>query len=320
MEIKINTNWNYINMIDVIVVNWNSGEQLIDAVSSIASQKSDFVREVIIVDNDSTDNSLQSVIGISNIKIIKSFENLGFGKACNLGTQHADADFLLFLNPDAAVYPGTLEKITKFMQNPANEKVGICGVQLIDEGGLVARSCARFPNPKGFIFHAIGLDRFFPKLGHFMAEWPHDTTQDVDQLIGAFFLVRRSLFKELGGFDERFFVYFEEVDFSYRARKAGWRSIYLADVQAFHAGGGTSNQVKAKRLFYSLRSRLLYAFKHFTLPGALLVLIATLLLEPISRSALAIGRRSWSSLVETWTGYGMLFLWLPQWWFKGITR
>lgn len=133
-------------------------------------------------------------------------------------------------------------------------------------------------------------------------------------------MVRRTTFESLGGFDERFFVYFEEVDFSYRARQAGWRSVYLADVQAFHAGGGTSNQVKARRLFYSLRSRLLYAAKHFSTAGTALVFLATLLLEPLSRSALALARRSWPALRETWQGYAMLWRWLPQWVFKGVTR
>lgn len=307
-------------MIDIIIVNWNSGQLLFDAVSSILNQKSNMVNRIIIVDNGSIDNSIKKITKVKNIEIINAYENLGFGKACNLGARHATSDFLLFLNPDAAIYPDTLEKAAIFMLKEANKKIGICGVQLIDEGGRVARSCARFPSAFGFLAYALGLDKVFPKSSHCMAEWPHDSTQDVDQLIGAFFLVRRDLFRVLDGFDERFFVYFEEVDFSFRARKAGWRSVYLADVQAFHAGGGSSNQVKAKRLFYSLRSRLLYAFKHFALPSALLVLMATLLLEPISRTALAIGRRSWSSLSETWVGYGMLFRWLPQWWFKGITR
>jgi GT2 family glycosyltransferase len=193
-------------------------------------------------------------------------------------------------------------------------------VQLLDEAGHVSRSCARFPSAVGFAAHAVGLDRFFPRLGHFMAEWDHAQTRQVDQVIGAFFLVRRNLFEALHGFDERFFVYFEEVDLSYRARQTGWRSVYLADAQAFHAGGGTSNQVKARRLFYSLRSRLLYAFKHFSWMGAFAVLLATLLVEPLSRSALALMRRSWVGLKETWAAYGMLWRWLPQWVLKGGTR
>jgi GT2 family glycosyltransferase len=275
---------------------------------------------VILVDNASTDGSQEYAAEMPSIVLIRANTNLGFGMACNLGAQQAESDYLLFLNPDAAVYPDTLEKTFAFMQDLANAEVGICGVQLVDETGHVSRSCARFPTPWGFAAHAFGLDKVFPRIGHLMVEWAHDSTRDVDHVIGAFFMVRRELFESLNGFDERFFVYFEDVDFSYRARQAGWRSVYLADAQAFHAGGGTSNQVKARRLFYSLRSRLLYAFKHFHLLGAMVVLLTTLFIEPITRSALAIGRRSWTSLVETWQGYGMLWRWLPQWIFKGVTR
>lgn len=304
-------------MISIVIVNWNSGVQLKKCLDSL---EDGLVSKVIVFDNASSDNSVSLIDGFKNVLLIRSKENLGFGKACNIGARDAKSEYLLFLNPDAAVYPGTLDKVIAFMKAPSSANVGICGVQLVDETGHISRSCARFPTPTGFVVHAIGLDRFFPRLGHFMAEWPHDTTQDVDHVIGAFYLVRRELFEAIGGFDEQFFVYLEDLDFSYRAHKAGWRSVYLADVQAFHAGGGTSNQVKAKRLFYSLRSRLLYAFKHFHLLGAMLVLLTTLLIEPITRSALAVARRSWSSLTETWEGYGMLWRWLPQWIFKGVTR
>ncbi|WP_404303060.1 glycosyltransferase family 2 protein [Alicycliphilus denitrificans] len=303
--------------IDIVVVNWNSGSQLKLCLDSLSST---VIEKKIVIDNFSSDDSAKLIADFHSVTLILSCTNLGFGKACNLGAEHAQGEFLLFLNPDAAVYPGTLEKSLAFMQDPRNADVGICGVRLKDETGHVARSCARFPSPWGFVAHALGLDRLFPRLGHSMAEWPHDSTRDVDQVIGAFFLVRRSVFDALGGFDERFFVYFEEVDFSRRARQAGWRSVYLADVQAFHAGGGTSNQVKARRLFYSLRSRLLYAHKHFGAAGFALTCTATLLLEPLSRTALALGRRSWTTCKETWFAYAMLWRWLPQWVFKGATR
>ena len=307
-------------MINVIIVNWNAGNQLPTCVDSITQHGVGVVEKIVVVDNGSVDGSDLSVEGYSNVSLIRIGANLGFGKACNVGAKQVSAEYLLFLNPDAAVYPGTLKKALAFMQNPANVQVGICGVQLVNESGHVARSCARFPSASGFLAHAIGLDRIFPRLGHFMAEWPHDTTREVDHVIGAFFLVRRALFESLGGFDERFFVYLEDLDFSFRARQAGWRTVYLADVRAFHAGGGTSNQVKARRLFYSLRSRLLYADKHFSAGGATLVFLATLLLEPLSRTALALARRSWPALTETWAGYAMLWRWLPHWAFKGVTR
>lgn len=301
------------NCVDVIVVNWNAGDQLMRCIDSVARYGSGLVSQTTVVDNGSVDGSDASIENLPNVTLIHTGNNLGFGKACNLGAQHAKSAYLLFLNPDAALYPDTLSKAVTFMQDSVNANVGICGVQLLDEVGHVSRSCARFPSAVGFVFHAVGLDRFFPRLGHAMAEWDHAVTRQVDHVIGAFYLVRRDLFTVLDGFDERFFVYLEDLDFSYRARQAGWSSVYFADVQAFHAGGGTSIQVKARRLFYSLRSRLLYAFKHFTWLGAFAVLLATLLVEPLSRSALALLRRSWAGLKETWAAYCMLWRWLPQW-------
>lgn len=306
--------------IDVIVVNWNSGQQLRQCVDSVQIFSSAINAQIIVIDNGSTDNSADCIESSPPVTLIRTGANLGFGKACNMGAQSGNSEFLLFLNPDAALYPETLSKAMAFMQSPTNRRAGICGVQLKDESGHVARSCTRFPDALGFVAHTLGLDRFFPRLGHFMAEWAHDQTREVDHVIGAFFLVRRTLFEELGGFDERFFVYLEDLDFSYRAHKAGWKTVYLADAQAFHAGGGTSNQVKARRLFYSLRSRLLYANKHFSSGGAWIVLLATLLLEPLSRTGYALLRGSWTSIKETWSGYAMLYRWLPQWVLRGVTR
>ena len=308
------------SLISIVIVNWNSGDQLRTCIESIGKYNSGLMCDVVVVDNGSTDHSADFLVAHSEVTLIRSGSNLGFGRACNLGAAHENSEFLLFLNPDAALLPESLQTALAYLQDSENAQVGVCGVRLLDETNQVARSCARFPSPMGFAAHAVGLIRLFPQLGHFMAEWPHDQTREVDHVIGAFFFVRQSVFEQLGGFDERFFVYFEDVDFSYRARQAGWRSVYLAQAQAFHAGGGTSNQIKARRLFYSLRSRLLYAFKHFSVPSALLVLLTTLLVEPFTRTAFGLLRRSWPAVKETWSGYAMLWRWLPQWIFNGVTR
>ncbi|RYH70069.1 MAG: glycosyltransferase family 2 protein [Alcaligenaceae bacterium] len=301
----------------MIIVNWNAGDLLRTCVESIVEHANGLVGQIIVIDNGSTDGSEIEVEGLSNVLLVRMSANLGFGKACNIGAQEARSEYVLFLNPDAAIFSDTLPKVVTCMQDPLNAEVGICGVQLIDQIGRVSRSCSRFPTSAGFMVHALGLARILPNLAHRMTEWDHAHTRQVNQVIGAFFLVRRALFESLNGFDERFFVYFEEVDFSYRARKIGWRSLYLADAQAFHLGGGTSNQVKTRRLFYSLRSRLLYAFKHFSWMNSVVVLATTLLLEPCSRSMLALKQRSWQGLRETWAAFGLLWRWLPLWVFKG---
>jgi GT2 family glycosyltransferase len=281
-------------MIDIVCVNWNSGVQLRACIDSIVNYGAGIVENIFVVDNGSTDNSIGSIEHFPNITIIAAGENLGFGRACNLGARNAVSDYLLFLNPDAELHSGTLQRSLDYMEDANNANIGICGVKLFEGDEHIARSCARFPTAMSVAANAVGIDRVFSRLGYVMREWDHESNRLVDHVIGAYYFVRRSLFDELQGFDEQFFVYLEDVDFSLRAHNAGWSVAFLADAHAFHAGGGTSDQVKALRLFYSLRSRLLYASKHFSWPGVLAVNLTTLLIEPVVRSMYAILRFSWT--------------------------
>lgn len=297
--------------VGIVIVNWNSGTQISDCVDSIAKYRGDVDVSVVVIDNGSQDGSDELVEGIPGVKLVRAGANLGFAKACNLGAaQVGSAEYLLFLNPDAAVLEGTLAGVVKFMNQPSSKSVGVCGVALVDQNRHVWRSCARFPTPMRLACASIGLDRVKPSFGTFMTEWDHAESRIVEQVIGAFFFVRREVFQRLSGFDERFFVYFEEVDFAMRAAHVGARTMYLASVQAFHAGGGTSNQVRARRLFYSLRSRLLFSSKHFSLPGQIAVMSATLLLEPLTRIGYCIVRGQLGGVSETISAYGMLLHWL----------
>jgi len=300
--------------ISIVIVNWNAGSQLAEAVTSIALHHCNLVESVIIIDNASSDDSLDQAEALTDLPfkmlIIRNTANCGFAKACNQGARLSKCKYLLFLNPDAALHANTLPKVCEFMQDTVNSNVGICGVQLLDEAGQIWRSCSRFPSACSFIAKSLGLTTLVPKLDHVMSEWDHSETRQVNHLIGAFYFVRLDLFQALGGFDERFFVYLEDLDFSWRSKQAGWSSTYLASVQAFHAGGGTSDQIKARRLFFSLQSRLLYAKKHFPILGSLANLVATMFLEPISRCALAFFHLSWSGIKETCIAYYMLWCWL----------
>lgn len=304
-------------MIDIVLVNWNSGSQLGEALVSIVDNHENLVDKVIVVDNASSDDSM-SDIGIEGCKIslqvIFNEENLGFGVACNQGAKLCESDYILFLNPDARLLVGSLSIPLTYMQKSENSSVGITGIQLVDSGGKVSRSCSRFPTFPLLLAQSMGLNKFpwLRSWGPHMSEWDHGSDREVDQVIGAFFLIRRPLFENLGGFDERFFVYFEEVDVSYRAKLAGWRSMYLTGARAFHAGGGTSTQVKASRLFYSLRSRLLYAFKHFSYFQAWLLVGVTFFIEPLTRAIFSFARSGIEGLCNTLQGYGMLWKKLPD--------
>jgi GT2 family glycosyltransferase len=303
--------------LDIVLVNWNAGSLLRNCVHSIeaASQENFSIGQVVIVDNGSIDGSAEGLISSTlPVKLIRNTDNKGFAAACNLGARGSNANYLLFLNPDTRLFQNSLSAPLAFMQSPENARVGIVGIQLLDEQHLVSRSCARFPTTGMFVLQALGLSRL-PWLRHLnmhMSDWTHDTTRAVDHVIGAFYLIRRSLFDSLGGFDERFFVYLEDLDLSLRAHQAGWTNIYLADIQAFHLGGGTSRQIKARRLFYSLRSRILYGFKHFKPWQGWMLLGVTLMVEPISRSILALARGDFQGVGNTIKAYKSLYKNTPR--------
>jgi len=272
------------------------------------------LNHLVVVDNDSQDDSTDNLDNLDlPLTFIQNKKNIGFAAACNQGAKGSKADFLLFLNPDTCLFNNSLVQSLNYMEGPNNQDIGILGIQLVDEVGRISRSCARFPTVGSFFVKMFGLDILFPKIfsNHFMIEWDHNESRVVDQVIGAFFLIRRQLFVTMGGFDERFFVYFEEVDLSRRAYNAGWKTIYLADVQAYHKGGGTSDKVKASRLFYSLRSRILYGYKHFNWLAATALMLGTLLIEPFTRLAFALINRSREQAEETIKGCVMLWSNLP---------
>jgi GT2 family glycosyltransferase len=302
---------------DIIIVNWNSGGQLRDCLESInnAANRGSFeLSRVVVVDNASSDGSADGLedLGLP-LTALRNTVNRGFAAACNQGAKRSRADYLLFLNPDTYVNEDSLAKPLIFMEKTFSQNIGIVGIQLLDDDGKIARTCARFPTPGRFFSKMLGLDRLFPHVfpSHFMSEWDHRDSREVDHVMGAFFLIRRSIFKELNGFDEQFFVYLEDLDFSIRAWQAGWRSFYLADAKARHKGGGTSEKAKAMRLFYSLQSRMFYSYKHFGWWPATSLMLGTLLIEPIARFMLSASHRSTREIEETIKGYFILWSKLP---------
>ena len=295
--------------VDIVIVNWNTGPALKECLESIvAASRRIRLTRVVVVDNASTDDSLRLAEQAGVLTdVVRNAANRGFAAACNQGALHSRADYLLFLNPDTRLYPETLSKAVAFMQDPGLQDVGICGVRLVDDEGRPSTAAARFPTLRVLFGEATALSRALPSLfpPHLLSARECESTREVDQVIGAFFLTRRRLFEALSGFDERFFVYFEEVDLSLRARHMGYRSMYFGEACAYHRGGLSSDQVRATRLFYSLRSRLLYAFKHFTGAAAWLTVLMTFGIEWPARSVLAL-RRGGSELAEVGHAYRRL--------------
>lgn len=297
---------------DIVIVNWNTGPLLAECLASIA-ERSSGVGRVVVVDNGSSDGSFDVSAPTLDLRLIRRERNEGFARACNIGAGETTAPYILFLNPDTRFLEDQgLARLVGFLESDAGADIGVAGIRLVDERGQTQPSCANFTNARTFLGQPFGLDRVLP--AHFtplFADFDYTDSRDVDQVIGAYFLVRRSVYEELQGFDERFFVYWEEVDFCLRAKRLGWRAHHFAGSVAYHKGGGSSGRVKARRLFYQLRSRTLYSFKHFGSAEAWMVLLSTALVEPISRLARSLLRGSLSELGETVDGYGMFLRELP---------
>ncbi len=270
--------------LDIIIVNWNTGRALRNCLNSIAKCRRETfaLTQVIVVDNASTDDSAE---GLEEKEIplvlLKNGMNQGFAAACNQGASRSFSDYLLFLNPDTILFPNSLQIAVDFQEMRENLACGICGGFALDENGHPAVSAARFPTLRIFFWKMTGLSVLFPNWfpSHFMTPEECQKNRAVDQVIGAFFLIRGDLYRKLGGFDERFFLYFEEVDLSLRARRLGYCSFLVTECRYIHEGCKSSNQVLGKRLYYSLNSRLLYAFKHYSRASAWSLMMLTFSLE-----------------------------------------
>ena len=277
------------NKLDIIIVNFNAGEQLYDCLKSI-EEKADnqfLINQIIVVDNASSDMSIEKIRGFKlSLKIVMNKVNVGFAKACNQGAKYSDSKYILFLNPDIRLYYDSLSVPIEFMEKEENKNIGIIGIQLINDKGEVTKSCVKFPTFSMFLTKILGLHHLLPpglSPIYFMYDFDFNSSRLVDQVSGAFFLVRRSLFEKLKGFDERFFVYFEDRDFSLMSKKIGYSSYYLALAKAYHKGGGTTEKAKGIALFYYIRSGILYYYKHFNLFSASMLTFLTLFVEPFTR-------------------------------------
>jgi hypothetical protein len=296
-------------LLEIVIVNWNAGDQLVNCVRSILNSDINHdLFEVVIIDNNSSDNSILLVENISqNVRIIKSSENLGFGKACNTGVKASESKYLLFLNPDTMVEKNTLTRAIDFLDS--NSDISVLGCKHCDEAGHVKPSCSRFPTFRHTLNDVFGLSKLSPK--HFtpatlMTDWNHEDSRFVDQVMGAFFLVRRADFERVSGFDEQFFIYYEDSDLARRITKICGSVYYNSDISIFHRGMGTTDKIKDLRLFYSIRSQLKYHKKYFKPYQRFLLLVFINTVEFPLRFVQGFFREGWHGAKEVLNGFILL--------------
>lgn len=294
-------------LLSIIIVNWNSGNLLKNCIFSI--DNSDINKdkiEVFVVDNNSSDSSVSFEFP-NYCKVISNIENLGFGHACNIGYKTSNSDFILLLNPDTQVSKYLISQSIEFaLKNP---EYSIFGVQQRDENNNVLRTCGRFPTLSTFFLDALGVSKLFPKSfkpAPLMLEWDHLNDKVVDHVMGSYMLIRKADIIDLFLFDDDFFMYYEDLDLSYRMKLNGKLSFFISGLSLFHECGGTSRNVKAKRLYYSLFSKLLFQKKHSGRNFYFLYIFMVFLLELPARFLYAVSRFDWVEIIELFQGYLML--------------
>ena len=229
--------------VTVLIVNWNGKEELTACLRSIVEHVGDLSVQVIVVDNASSDGSAGHVRKLfPTVELIESGGNLGFGRACNLGARRATGEFILFLNPDARLTPGALNLMVQCMKSQPD--IGALGCKIIDDDGVVVElGEQRFPTPLGEFFKLMFVSsRSFRRYGNHLRRHDPKVSGDVVKLYGACLLVRRLVFNEIGGFDERFFMYAEDGDLCRRISATKRRLFYLASAEILHASGALSEK------------------------------------------------------------------------------
>jgi len=299
-------------MVDIIIVNWNSGDHLRRCINSVIESVNEIDYRIIVVDNNSGDESQMNIPLRETDTLLSLNKNYGFARACNIGAKASESDFILFLNPDTVMLPDTLEKAVLVLASDSS--VGIVGVRQESDDRMLLPSCSRFFRLRNLLFDVSGLSKLAPsvfKPSTLMTDWGHNESKAVDQVMGSFVLIKRSVFNSINGFDERFFVYFEDMDLAKRLNKQGLISFYFNDVSIIHTGCGASESVKDIRLFYSLSSRIKYGRKHLGKLEALMILIITIFPEPVSRILYAaFAYRSLKDVLNIAMGYKLFYRWL----------
>jgi hypothetical protein len=229
--------------LSIIILSFNTKELTINCLNSIVDQYKQELDnaqfEVIVVDNASTDDSVKAVekLKTSNLKLIKSEENLGFSKGCNLGAKNAKGEYLLFLNSDTEIKDQGFVKMVDYLRK--NEQVGILGGALKNDEGTTQASAGKFYNLFVLFLTMIGLERF-----GLLMESPK-IIKKVDWVSGASLMIGKKVFEKIGGFEKELFMYGEDLELCFRAKKKGFATYFYPGVMLFHKERGSSNRTFA---------------------------------------------------------------------------
>jgi GT2 family glycosyltransferase len=256
--------------LSVVILCWNDWNVIENCLRSILTGACQIEFEVIVSDNGSTDGSVAKIREhFPTVRIVENRDNLGFAKGNNVGIRHATGDYVLILNPDTVVHDGALDRWIAFADR--HPRVGAFGCRIVNQDGSYQESARPFPSvrgswiaalyvrPLGLLSSAFRSDRY--------VGWKGDTEREVDWQSGCCVLFRGDLLKQLGGFDERFFYHYEEVDLCRRVWEAGYPILFTPEATVTHLGGQSVGRFPLRFALETNRNRYRYFYKHFGAKG-----------------------------------------------------
>ncbi len=251
--------------LSIVIVNTNEWHVLAPCLSSLFRETTGLSFEVIVVDNASTDGSRDHLrVQFPQVRVVRNTQNLGFAASNNRGFEVAQGDYVLMLNPDTEILEGAIQATVEFLE--CRPSAGIAACRLIFADGSLQRSLYTFPGPWNIFCEATFLSKVFPRTKLFgnytLTYFDYDVERQVDAVCGAYLMMRREVLTRIGTLDERFFMYTEEVDLCYRAKKGGFEVWYTPSGTVVHHWGGASASNR-RVILWSTGSQMLYFQKHF---------------------------------------------------------
>lgn len=250
--------------LSIIIVSWNVREKLRENLRAIYNSKGDLDFEVFAVDNNSTDGSAEMIKKeFPKVKLMANSKNLGFARANNQAIRKARGDFILLLNPDMRVFSDTLKNMVEWMGK--NKEVSVTGCHLVDEEGRTVKQVRQFPTLLDQLAITLKLPHIFPWILNKYLQKDFDYSQEakVDSIRGSFFIIREEIIEKVGLMDERYFIWFEEVDYCKRVKRAGGQIWYTPAARCLDYVGQSFSQLPIGKKQKYFRDSMLYYFKKY---------------------------------------------------------
>jgi len=252
--------------VSIVIVTWNGKRYALECLESLRMLKSKLSLQVIVVDNASTDGTPEAIRRqYPEVELAENSDNLGFAKGNNVGIAMSRGRYVCLLNSDVVVPPGCFETMVDYMD--AHSDIGLLGPKMLSPDGGIGPSVMKLPTVWNSLCCALGLHSVFKNSdffgGYLMPNFPYDKIEDVEVLTGWFWMTPKPALDQVGGLDERFFMYGEDIDWCHRYLKAGWRVVFFPGAEALHYGAASSAQAPTRFYVEMRRANLQYFRKHY---------------------------------------------------------